>query len=378
RQRAGRAFSPRDRSPGRRRQRKRKLFGGDQIGLVAPPGIVERFAALLGARVRWPEQQPRRNRGDGSQAASRDAGAQPLVAAVVEVHQNHPARNPGRARPLDQFERNLRFGRKADVGGNAGLLPARTIRGPVFGNIEPIPDRQAGKVIGHRQRHRHLTIGLLAKLPAILRLNADRMLALLGETRVINDPGFDRPLRPNRRHHQVAHLGQSLLVRPLPDPDKMQQRLVLRRGPPRRRARRHRFHALALPRKYQPGAIIPQRPRPIRVPQYARKRLNISGKSPLALEIHLSSSAPSLNPVNYSILNAASPRPSDSVRFTHTTIYARNTSTLSGRMPPSQAAWSVWSAWALPVSGCSRMVSPSRLSMSHGSSDASSALGNSI
>ena len=33
-------------------------------------------------------------------------------------------------------------------------------------------------MIGDRQRHRHLAIGLLAELPAILMVHADRMLAL--------------------------------------------------------------------------------------------------------------------------------------------------------------------------------------------------------
>ena len=37
------------------------------------------------------------------------------------------------------------------------------------------------EVIGNRQRHRHLAIGLLAELTAILVVHADRMLALLGE-----------------------------------------------------------------------------------------------------------------------------------------------------------------------------------------------------
>jgi hypothetical protein len=35
-------------------------------------------------------------------------------------------------------------------------------------------------MIGDRQRHRHLTIGLLAELSAILVVHADRMVPCLG------------------------------------------------------------------------------------------------------------------------------------------------------------------------------------------------------
>ena len=47
-------------------------------------------------------------------------------------------------------------------------------------------------MIGNRQRHRHLAIGLLAELTAILVVHADRMLALLGERGVVDDPRLNR------------------------------------------------------------------------------------------------------------------------------------------------------------------------------------------
>src|ERR1019366_3277299 len=45
RQPIGRPFSPPDRAPGTLGQTKRYLFGRDQIGFVAPPRIVQRFAS---------------------------------------------------------------------------------------------------------------------------------------------------------------------------------------------------------------------------------------------------------------------------------------------------------------------------------------------
>ncbi|MCP1909580.1 hypothetical protein J2R96_002060 [Bradyrhizobium elkanii] len=44
--------------------------------------------------------------------------------------------------------------------------------------------RKAGRVIGGRERHRHLTVGVLAELTAILVMHPDRILALLGEDAV--------------------------------------------------------------------------------------------------------------------------------------------------------------------------------------------------
>jgi hypothetical protein len=58
----------------------------------------------------------------------------------------------------------------------------------------------------------------------------------------------------------------------------MKQRLMLRRGSTRRRNRRHRFNALTGDRHHQAGAIVTQRPSPIRVPYYAHKTLDIARK----------------------------------------------------------------------------------------------------
>src|SRR6267143_5704213 len=87
------------------------------------------------------------------------------------------------------------------------LLPPCTILGPGLRQVQPISNRKAGGVIGDRQRDRHLAIGLLAELSAILVVHADRMLALLGERRVVDDPCFDRSVLLDRRQHHLAHLG---------------------------------------------------------------------------------------------------------------------------------------------------------------------------
>jgi hypothetical protein len=135
--------------------------------------------------------------------------------------------------------------------------------------------RVACLVIGDPQRHRHLTIGLLAELSAILMVHADRMGALLGVRRIID---------------QLAHLGEHPLVRPISFDDQMQELLMLHRNVGWRRHCRHRLNAPAAFSRQQPRAIIPQRPSSIRVPDHARQfPLRKPQTDPLhpAIETHL-------------------------------------------------------------------------------------------
>jgi hypothetical protein len=60
-------------------------------------------------------------------------------------------------------------------------------------------------------------------------VHADRMGALLGVRRIVDDPGLDRSVTLDCRHHQLAHLGEHPLVRPLSLADEMQELLMLHR-----------------------------------------------------------------------------------------------------------------------------------------------------
>src|SRR5262249_29600484 len=131
------------------------------------------------------------------------------------------------------------------------------------------------RMIGDRQRHRDLTIVLLAKLAAILSSHPDRMLPFLGKARVVDDPRFDRPVAFQLWQHQFPPLRETLLVGPSSLADKMQQRLMLGCGPFWRRDRCHRLHAFALARHHQTQAIIAKRLGPVRMPDHPREPLHI-------------------------------------------------------------------------------------------------------
>ena len=163
------------------------------------------------------------------------------------------------------------------------LLSTLGVVRPDFGEIEPIGDRQTRMMIGDRERHGDLAVVRLAQPPAILPRHADRMRTLLLKPCVVDDPGFDASLHRKRRRCKFANLRQHRLVRPRRLPNKVQQRLMRRRGARRRHHRSDRLDALALAGHQQTGAIIQQRARSVRVPEHARQIVHVSRKPRLAL-----------------------------------------------------------------------------------------------
>ena len=161
-------------------------------------------------------------------------------------------------------------------------------------------------MIGNRQRHHHLAVGLLAELAAILMMNADRVAALLGKRRVVDDPGLDRTVPLDLWQYHLLHLGQHELVRPCGIGDKMQKLLVLRRDAGGRRHRRHRLHAPASLGRQQPGAVALQRRRPIRMPDHTRQAIQILDEPSFtllpSLPTHLSPPSTEVSLSNYLIL----------------------------------------------------------------------------
>ena len=102
-----------------------------------------------------------------------DAGAKTRVGPIAGVGEHYALRRAGGVRALNLVECDLWLGLKDDFLWNAGFLAARAIVGPRFGQIQSMRNRQAGRIIGDRKRHRDLAIVLLAQLAAILPPHAN-------------------------------------------------------------------------------------------------------------------------------------------------------------------------------------------------------------
>jgi hypothetical protein len=148
------------------------------------------------------------------------------VDPVTGVRQHDPLRYALGARGADLVEGDLRFGLEHDVLGNAGCCPANRVGRPILRKIEPKGDRQACMLVGRRQRDSDLTIVLLAKLTAILPGDADRMNALLGKSRVVDDPGAYPAALLDSRNNKGSNPPQQVRLRPVGVGDKMVQRLM--------------------------------------------------------------------------------------------------------------------------------------------------------
>jgi len=107
--------------------------------------------------------------------------------------------------------------------------------------------------------------------------------SLFGKTRVVDDPGFDRPAALDHRHYQLAHFIEHGRIGPRRIADKMKQRLVFGSDLCRCRYRRHRFDAFALNWHQQPQAVIMHRLLPIGMSQHRTERLDIGGKARFTL-----------------------------------------------------------------------------------------------
>src|SRR6516165_3665983 len=101
--------------------------------------------------------------------------------ALLPSRQQHTACNARLQSAADLLQRHLRLSLEPDGAWHVRLGAAGFVVGPIPWQIQLVGDRQAAMMIGDRQRHRHLAIGLLAELSAILMMHPDRMPPLLGK-----------------------------------------------------------------------------------------------------------------------------------------------------------------------------------------------------
>ena len=100
------------------------------------------------------------------------------------------------------------------------------VLGPALGEVEPEVDGHVRTARGERERDADLTVGDLACRAGVLPLHAHRVLALLEEPGVVENPGLDG-LRRRHRLERVASGGETNdVVVPVRVRDEVQQALM--------------------------------------------------------------------------------------------------------------------------------------------------------
>ena len=245
------ALAPSDTPPGPRRQPLGQLLRRDWLvfGCALDPGRWP-TSPTIGRRgkrrfARWPEARRRLHTQHIGQIQPGEGRSEGGLDAIAGIAQHHALRNALRQGRPDSPQGDLRLGLKADLLRHAGPGPPLGVARPGLGQVEPIGDRQAGMVVGHRQTHRHLTVVLLAELAAVLPRHPNRVLALLRETGVVDDPVLHRPVPPERRQDLLSHGAQQRRIAPLGLGHHVMQRLMPRPHSCWLDPRRHRLDALA-------------------------------------------------------------------------------------------------------------------------------------
>lgn len=120
---------------------------------------------------------------------------------------------------------------------------------------------------------------LLAELAAILPRDANRMLAFLGKSRVVDDPRRDGAMLLNCRQRMCANAIHHRRVAPFALADEMQHRLVMGGRSAWRRQRCHRLNAFAIDRQQQSRAITRQRPHAAGIAEHAPQIADVGRKA---------------------------------------------------------------------------------------------------
>src|SRR2546421_12968918 len=91
-----------------------------------------------------------------------------VLLPIAGIEQRDAARQACFVRTALLLKRDLRLGLAFHLLGNPRLAPTPAVLRPILRQIKLIVHRQAGMMIGQRQRYCDLAVVLLAKLAAIL------------------------------------------------------------------------------------------------------------------------------------------------------------------------------------------------------------------
>jgi hypothetical protein len=138
-------------------------------------------------------------------------------------------------------------------------------------------------VVGDGRAHRNLAIILVAKLAAVLPRDADRVLALLRKTCVVDDPVSHRPVPLEGGQHRTPQSSQQRRVIPIGLGYNVMERLVTGLYVSRLDPGRHGLHALASARQQQSRTVGAHRRSPAGMTQHRGDLTQVGCKPRLAV-----------------------------------------------------------------------------------------------
>src|SRR6201991_1799985 len=112
----------------------------------------------------WPDAGARPHAKHVAQAERGDADAERGLIAISRITQDGPHRHAIRYSLTELPERDRRLSLEADLFRHPRLGPPRRVLRPGLRQKQPVSDRQAGMVVGHRQADRYLAVVRLAQL----------------------------------------------------------------------------------------------------------------------------------------------------------------------------------------------------------------------
>jgi hypothetical protein len=181
----------------------------------------------------------------------------------------------------DLLQSDLSLGAKRHAVGDTRRLTTPGVVRPGLRQVQGIGGGNADRFVGQRDRDRHLTVLLLAEHAAVLTGHPDGVLPLLGEARVIHDPGGHHAVPLYDLEHEVPGGPQHGRVVPGGIGDEVVQRLVTRGHMPWVDACGHRLDALAVTGKAESRHIGSQRLSAIGMTDGLSQGLQVIPKAPL-------------------------------------------------------------------------------------------------
>src|SRR6266536_567020 len=176
---------------------------------------------------------------------------------------------------VDHVQRDLPFGLELEILRHSCRKTSFRVFGPGLRQVEPIRRRHAHGFVGQRKTHGYLAVVLFSKYATVLPGHADRMLPLLGNPSVVDDPARDRTMTFHRIEHAVSGQSQHGRILPCGIRNEMMHRLVPRADMPWINASRHRLDALPIACETQPSTVCSKRPGTIGMPHNHKQEFKI-------------------------------------------------------------------------------------------------------